>query len=262
MVIFMARVYKFDLKKNLDIIASEIYNQKENLSINNVTISEDENFCTVVLSHSCGAVYGLGERFDRVNQKNSTVKAEVTEQFCNQGSISYCPIPFFFTDNKLGVFIDTFTVTEYKFGDTISIKITKDSKGQLPVVYFFHGEPKEILTAFSEVSGKPTMIPKWSFGPWMSANRWSTEKEIKTQLDCMKKYKMPHSVMVIEAWSDEATFYRFNEHGEWEDPEGLVKLLSDNDVHVILWQIPVLKRLEKDERHAVLEQDRDYAIKH
>ena len=258
----MARIYEFNLKEKLDIVVSKIYNQKDNLSIKNVTIAEDENSCTVVLSHSYKAVYGLGERFDRVNQKNFTVKAEVTEQFCNQGSISYCPIPFFFTDNKLGVFIDTFTVTEYKFGDTIEIKIKKDSKGQLPVIYFFHGEPKEILAAFSEVSGKPTMIPKWSFGPWMSANRWSTEEEIKKQLDCMKKYKMPHSVMVIEAWSDEATFYHFNEHGEWEDPEGLVKLLSENDVHVILWQIPVLKRMEKDERHAVLERDRDYAIKH
>lgn len=35
------------------------------------------------------AVYGMGERFNRVNQKGLTVETEVFEKFCNQGEVSY-----------------------------------------------------------------------------------------------------------------------------------------------------------------------------
>lgn len=40
------------------------------------------------------AVYGLGEKFDAVNQKGKTVENQVIEKFCNQGKYSYCTTPF------------------------------------------------------------------------------------------------------------------------------------------------------------------------
>lgn len=258
---FMAKVYRYDLSESLEAIAAELMSKKEILSLLSVTVSEEPSSCTITLSHPYEAVYGLGERFNQVNQKGNAVTAEVIEKFCNQGSISYCPVPFFFTDHKLGVFIDTFTVTEYDFGEEISIKIAKDSKGQLPVIYFFHGAPAEILQNFSKITGKPALIPKWSLGPWMSANRWNTQEEVMKQLEYVKKYNIPHSVMVIEAWSDEATFYLFNGHGEWKDPKEMVQLLLDKGIHLLLWQIPVLKRMEHGERNELLEQDWEYAVK-
>ena len=256
----MTKVYAFDLNEGINYLITKILAQKDYLSLKNIDISVDDSSCNLVLTHSYDAVYGLGERFNRVNQKGLSVTLEVIEKFCNQDRISYCPIPFFFTDNRMGVFIDTLTVTEYDFGEKIEIKIKKDSNGRLPMIYFFCGIPSEIIRSFSEISGKPTMTPKWSLGPWMSANRWNTEEEIKRQLEFMKIYRFPHSVMVIEAWSDEATFYRFNEHGEWKDPEGLVKLLLDNDIRLILWQIPVIKKMDNNEKHKILDQDWDYAI--
>ena len=38
--------------------------------------------------------YGLGERFDSLNQKGRRVVCEVYEKFCFQGGSSYCPAPF------------------------------------------------------------------------------------------------------------------------------------------------------------------------
>lgn len=63
------------------------------------------------------AVYGMGERFNRVNQKGLTVETEVFEKFCNQGEVSYCPVPFFFTDLGAGVYVDTLTVVRFSFGN-------------------------------------------------------------------------------------------------------------------------------------------------
>ena len=76
-----------------------------------------------------------------------------------------------------------------------------------------------------------------------------------------KKYGIPHGVMVLEAWSDEATFYRFNEHGEWQNPEEFVQILKSMGIHLILWQIPVLKKMEQGENHDILDLDWEYAIR-
>ena len=67
--------------------------------------------------------------------------------------------------------------------------------------------------------------------------------------------------MVLEAWSDEATFYRFNEHGEWQNPEEFVQILKSMGIHLILWQIPVLKKMEQGENHDILDLDWEYAIR-
>ena len=256
----MKNVCKYDLNNDFNMITVEILKNKTAFRLSSFMISEDDLSCTLTISHEYHCVYGLGERFDQVNQKGRTVTAEVTEKFCNQGNISYCPIPFFFTNNNFGLFIDTFTVTNYSFYNEMIIRINKDSKGQLPIIYFFYGSPAEILMNYSKITGNPVMVPKWSFGPWMSANRWHSEEEVITQLENMKKYKMPYTVMVVEAWSDEATFYRFQGDGKWEDPEGLIRLLQENGVHLILWQIPVIKKMDHNERHEILDQDWAYAV--
>ncbi len=258
----MEKVLKYDLNESIDEITSEIIKNKNELALLSFELKQEDTTCTIKLSHRYEGVYGLGERFNRVNQKGCTVKTEITEEFCNQGDVSYCPVPFFFTDHNLGVLIDTFTVTEFVFEEDIKIRINRDSKARLPVIYFFYGEPKDIIRNYSRITGRPTMIPKWSFGPWMSANRWNTEDEIRHQIEEIKNHRVPHSVMVIEAWSDEATFYRFNDHGEWKDPKEMIKVMKENDLHLILWQIPVIKKMENDERHEHLDRDWEYAIKH
>lgn len=72
------------------------------------------------LVHDCEHVYGMGERFNRVDQKGLKVHVEVSEQFCRQGEVSYCPMPFFMTDRGVGLWLDTLTVTEFDFGKTFA----------------------------------------------------------------------------------------------------------------------------------------------
>ena len=76
-----------------------------------------------------------------------------------------------------------------------------------------------------------------------------------------EKLEFPGSVLVVEAWSDEATFYRFNEHGEWPHPEKMIQTLKEKGIHTVLWQIPVLKKMEKEKSHPVLKEDIEYAVK-
>lgn len=76
-----------------------------------------------------------------------------------------------------------------------------------------------------------------------------------------EKHDFPASILVLEAWSDEATFYIWNgakyqpkpdgaalqyddfdfSDSPWPDPKDMVDALHKAGLHLVLWQIPVYK---------------------
>lgn len=250
-----------DLNMKQELLQEELDSLAGSLRADCIVAKKDDEGLSLTITHSCRAVYGLGERFNGVNVKGSTVITEVIEKFCNQGEVSYCPVPFFFTDNCLGVYVAAETVCRFCFGTVITAEIRRGTDGTLPKLYFFTGSPREIISAFTNVTGRTPLVPRWSLGPWMSANRWSTQTEVMRQAELARRHGIPVTAAVIEAWSDEATFYRFNDHGEWEDPSEMVRSLKEQNIHTVLWQIPVLKRMDNNEPYKLLDDDKEYAVK-
>ena len=64
--------------------------------------------------------------------------------------------------------------------------------------------------------------------------------------------------MVLEAWSDESTFYRWN--AVWPDPAETVRRIRQQGLHLVLWQIPVLKALNDCPEVEPVQRDCEEAI--
>lgn len=147
--------------------------------------------------------YGLGERFDALNQKGRRVVCEVEEKFCFQGNKSYCPAPFFWTDSGFGLYADTCEVTVFDFReDEIIAELPENCE-----ITLFSGTPESIISEYLSLFGSPVLPPDWAFGPWISANRWSSQADVENAVAEAERLGFPVSALVIEAWSDEATFY-------------------------------------------------------
>lgn len=86
-------------------------------------VAEEDAHPVLVLRLPYRAVYGTGERFDALNQKGRRVINKVEEHFCQQGDKTYCPAPFFFTDSGFGLFIDTWRVSAFDFGEEIQEQV-------------------------------------------------------------------------------------------------------------------------------------------
>lgn len=215
------------------------------------------------------AVYGLGEKFDAVNQAGKKPLNYVVEQFANQNEKTYLPVPFLFTDGGVSFLQKTSYPSSFDFtnqsedgwiGMDLFAVCPKD--GVLYDASVHTGTPAELLTAYAEDTGKAVLPPKWAFGPWMSSNGWNTQKEALEQIEKMNQTAIPATVMVLEAWSDEETFYIWNdakytprkdggklrysdftfpEDGKWPNPKAFCETLRDNGVKLVLWQIPVIK---------------------
>ena len=223
-------------------------------------------------------VYGLGEKFDAVNQKGKTVETQVIEKFCNQGNISYCVTPFFVTDSGLGIYINTRKKTVISLQDEIICEIPKEAE-----VTVFTGSIGEIIQDYVGLFQKPKLPPRYAFGIWVSANHWNCEADVDRLLAELEEYRFPASVIVLEAWSDEATFYIWNgaeykpekskegfsyedfdfrNSPYWKDPKGMIERLHEKGKKLVLWQIPVFKGMEPDRTSEQLDLDKEYAIEH
>lgn len=232
------------------------------INSNRIEITIEEN--RISLASDYHAVYGLGERYNAVNQKNHKILNKVEEQFCNQNDKTYFPLPFFFTDAQWGLFIDTSRTISFDFSDKIIIDTSLCEDNDQCVLFL--GDPQEIIKAFLKLNQPPCLPPKWSFGPWLSAHRWNSEALVEEQLKLLKEHKIPATVMVLEQWSDEATFYvfegakyhpqnrpfsyddfAFETDGKWPNPMNMIQKIHNNGLHLLLWQCPIVKKLEKNE---------------
>ena len=204
-------------------------------------------------------IWGTGERYHAVDLRSSLSRGMVTEQFTQQGEQTYLPIPFFMTEKRLGCFVDASIPVVMDFRDGFSLEKKVRRNTLLREIWFF-GAPQSLLQQFILRTGTPVLPPDWAFGVWISANGWNSDSEVNAQLEALKKYDYPADVMVLEAWSDEQTFYRWNDAIHWANPAETVLRVRDAGLHLILWQIPVIKQehdglpgpqLLKDEREAI-----------
>ncbi len=238
--------------------------KKINLSENSVFQNDDlkiavDNGIQIAVDYS--KVLGLGERFNSINQKGNKMVNRVEEKFCYQGDHTYFPLPFFVIDSGYGFFIDTKEVVEFSFNEIIHVDYNSILDSEL---YVFKGEYKEIVKDFIKVTGSVKTAPQWIFGPWISAHRWNSQEMVEDVMSKIKSYTIPVTVMVLEQWSDEATFYIFNgakypdkevlSYGDydysdspWHDPKGMIDKLHDNGIKLLLWQCPVVKHIPEDE---------------
>ncbi len=236
-----------------------------------------ENGALVAALHYKGA-FGMGEKFDSLNQKGKTVVCKVEEKFCFQGEKTYCPAPFFWTDTGFGLYVDTCEGTTFSFQEgCVCVSLPQGAR-----LCVFSGEPRAIVSEYMQLFGKAVLPPDWAFGAWISANHWKSRKDALLQAENLRRYDFPASVIVFEAWSDEATFYIFNgakytpvqdggapkyedfdfSDSPWPDPKGMIERLHEAGLRVVLWQIPVYKKQdETEEQNAQNDLDWEDAAK-
>jgi alpha-glucosidase (family GH31 glycosyl hydrolase) len=214
--------------------------------------------------------YGFGERFNAMNQRGNRLDVRVFEQFFAEGRRTYMPMPYFLSPRGYGMLLDTNRCVEFDLGKEAAerwyYEAETSDEGALEYTLMV-GDPVEVLHTFSETTGKPALPPTWAFGPWMSGNEWNSQKRVEEELQQTLDLDIPCTVLVIEAWSDESTFYIWNdaeyspkdpslpptlsdfafpEEGKWPDPKGMIERLHELGIRIVLWQIPVMKKLEEE----------------
>lgn len=240
----------------------KVSSQEKEISFDGVKLSREGASLTIRLQYN--GAYGMGEKFDSLNQKGHHVVNQVTEKFCFQGDKTYDPAPFFWTDTGFGLYVDTCKTSGFDFReDEIHVILPEEAD-----LVLFEGKPKSILREYMSLFGPAMLPPEWALGIWVSANRWNKQEDVEELLEKLSAYDFPASVIVLEAWSDEATFYIWNgasykpkpdgspfsladfdfSGSPWPNPAGMIRQVHAAGKKLLLWQAPVYKQLEPVEK--------------
>lgn len=178
--------------------------------------------------------YGLGQRFNGVNQRGKAVNIWSEDRWCQTEGNSYVPIPFFLSSEKYGIFINRYEYSFFDLGKESTDKWLITLKDAPLDLYIFTADsPKDILKDYAELSGFAPMPPEWSFGIFVSRHlrlkEFATVEGIKEMVKKMEENDLPWTVAIIEGWETYDT-------STYEDLKKIVDELHQKGKKVLVYE--------------------------
>ncbi|KRE52040.1 TIM-barrel domain-containing protein [Paenibacillus sp. Soil724D2] len=212
--------------------------------------------------------FGFGEHYNNFRKRGNDVDTYVFNQYKNQNDRTYMAIPFMLNSSGYGIFVNSTYYSKFRLATerTDMFSFTADTGGSAASTldyYFIYGNDlKNVVGNYANITGKPTALPKWAFGLWMSANEWDRQTKVTTAINNANTNNIPATAVVLEQWSDENTFYIFNDatytpktgsaahaytdftfptSGKWTNPKAMADNVHNNGMKLVLWQVPIQK---------------------
>jgi len=185
-------------------------------------------------------IFGCGESFTEFNKRGQKVVLWADDANGAENEAMYKPIPFFLSSRGYGVFIHTSSPITCDFGKyytgNYSLMIGDDEAD----IFIFLGEPKDILNEYTNLTGKATMPPLWSFGFWMSRITYFSEAEGREVTKKLRDNRIPSDVIHFDTgWfeTDWRCDYQFSKT-RFENATKMMVDFKKMGFQTCLWQLP------------------------
>ena len=189
-------------------------------------------------------IYGLGERFTNFIKNGQTV--DIWNEDGGTGTEqAYKNIPFYLSNKNYGLFVDNPGKVSFEVGSEKVSRVQFSVLGEEMSYSVIGGENlKSILNTYTDLTGKPPLVPDWSYGLWLSTS-FTTDYDEKTVLDFvdgMAERNIPLSVFHFDCrWMKELEWCNFEwDKSKFPDPEGLLKKLHDRGLKICVWINPYI----------------------
>ncbi|TDE14557.1 glycoside hydrolase family 31 protein [Dyadobacter psychrotolerans] len=185
-------------------------------------------------------IFGCGESFTKLDKNGQKIVLWTHDPNGVETQTMYKPIPFYLSSRGYGMFMHTSSPITCDFGATYGESNAMQIGDENLDLFVFLGEPKDILGAYTDLTGKPEMPPLWSFGLWMSRITYFSEQDGRNVADKLRKNRIPSDVIHFDTgWfeTDWRCDYKFSP-SRFRDPAGMIGDLKKQGFHTSLWQLP------------------------
>lgn len=203
--------------------------------------SDNSRSCHPVFNLASGEkIYGCGESATALNKAGQKLNFFVTDPQGPETPYMYKPIPFYFSNRGYGVFMHTSAPVTADFGCSYIGATQLYMADEVIDLFVFIGEPKEILTEYTSLTGRPEMPPLWSFGTWISRITYFSEADGREVASQLRKNKIPSDVIHFDTgwfgvdWQCDYAFAA----DRFDDPQKMLDDLKKDGFHTCLWQLP------------------------
>jgi alpha-D-xyloside xylohydrolase len=205
-------------------------------------------------------IFGTGESFTRLDKRGQKINLFMRDAMGAQTGMMYKPIPFFLSNKGYGMFMHTSAPITMDVGqayDQSNVLYVNDDKLD---VFVFLGDPKDVLSEYTALTGRSPVPPLWSFGFWMSRITYKSEEEVRDVAAKLRQYKVPADVIHLDTgWfeTDWRCDYKFST-SRFTDPTKMMADLKQQGFRICLWQLPYFGPKNTLYREIV---DSGYAVK-
>jgi alpha-D-xyloside xylohydrolase len=189
-------------------------------------------------------VLGFGEQFSRL-VKNGQRLTLRSEDACGTGTgLAYKPVPVWHSSAGYTGFLNTGAVVTADVGharpSVLGLTIADDA---VDLYLVGGGAPKERLTAYTALTGRPDVPPLWAFGYWMGRCRYHSREEMLEVARTMHRHGVP--IDVLHCDPDWLVVDRLNCDFIWNESRfggrrEFVEALADEGVRLSVWELPYL----------------------
>lgn len=202
--------------------------------------SEGHAYMREQLSLSVGElIYGMGERFTPFVKNGQSVDiwnadgGTSTEQ-------SYKNIPFYVSNKGYGVFVNHPEKVSFEIASEMVTKAGFSVPGESLDFFLINGPTmKEVLSRYTDLTGKPSLPAPWTFGLWLSTSFTTNydEETVNKFVDGMLERDIPLQVFHFDCfWMKEFNWCDFTwDDRVFPDPEGMLKRLKAKGLKICVW---------------------------
>ena len=185
--------------------------------------------------------YGSGERFGRLDLVGRSVRVWNRNPYGARSELAYKNLPIVIGSRGYGLFVDVPTAVDFDLGRRSNRAYTVEAEGDELDYYLITGTPKEIVSAYTELTGRPAVPPEWAFGLWASTCFVQfTEASVLEVARRLRAEGIPCDVFHLDSFWQRA--YMWCDF-EWDaarlpDPRRLLAELHREGFHNCLWINP------------------------
>ncbi|WP_167132126.1 alpha-xylosidase [Paramicrobacterium chengjingii] len=189
-------------------------------------------------------VYGLGERFGPLVKNGQSIDVWNADGGTSSEQ-SYKNVPFYLTNRGYGVLVNHSEHVSFEVGSETVERVQFSVPGEVLEYLVFDGPtPEDVLERYTTLTGRPAVVPAWSYGLWLSTSFTTDydEKTVSSFIDGMIERDVPLSVFHFDCfWMREFNWTDF----EWDsrvfpDPDGMLERLHGRDLRVSVWMNPYI----------------------
>jgi alpha-glucosidase len=187
---------------------------------------EDENY------------FGLGDK-TALNLREHAYTMWNTDAYGWEESTDplYKAIPFFIAMRKgstYGIFLDNTWRSFFDFGKESRNKYSFGADGgELNYYFFFGQDPKQVLTAYMALTGKPPLPPLWSLGFQQCRYSYYPEARVREIARTFREKKIPADVIYLDIDYQDRNRPFTVDRQRFPDFEGMIKNLGQQGFKVI-----------------------------
>jgi len=184
-------------------------------------------------------LYGTGERFTPFVKNGQSIDIW-NEDGGTSTEQAYKNIPFYLSNKGYGVLVNHPENVSMELGTEMVTKAEFSVEGGYLDYILFSGESmKDVLVAYTDVTGKPSLPAPWTFGLWLSTSFTTNydETTVMSFIDGMLDRGIPLRTFHFDCfwmkefhWSDFAWDERV-----FPDPAGLLKRIKEKGLNICVW---------------------------